>query len=179
MAQCFHSDHPRFHSHCRCFGVGHSSEQCTYVRFLGHYLDNFANFGSPGSSECQENVYTIIETCAELNVPLANARRSYNNKQVKSSLKGIGNAHMYVQYIVESRNLMLDNSASGFISGIWSAIHLGGGGCTLQASWWCALCPVHALMTYVTSHGNQPGPFLHPLHWQRPISSTWFIWTPR
>ena len=41
------------------------------VRFVGHYLDDFATFGPPDSPECQENVRTIMDTCKELGVPLA------------------------------------------------------------------------------------------------------------
>ena len=41
------------------------------VRFVGHYLDNFATFGPPNSPECQENVRTIIDTSKDLGVPLA------------------------------------------------------------------------------------------------------------
>ena len=36
------------------------------VRFVGHYLDDFATFGPPDSLECQENVRTIIDTCTLL-----------------------------------------------------------------------------------------------------------------
>ena len=36
-----------------------------------HYLDDFLTIGQPNSSECHQNLQTIIQVCQFLNIPLA------------------------------------------------------------------------------------------------------------
>ena len=36
-----------------------------------HYLDDFLAIGAPNSSECQQNLSVLLDTCSELGIPLA------------------------------------------------------------------------------------------------------------
>ena len=41
------------------------------VRHIFHYLDDFIVVGSPGTPECGDAMATLLETCANLGVPVA------------------------------------------------------------------------------------------------------------
>eukprot|EP00731_Ephydatia_muelleri_P007126 Em0003g1374a len=41
------------------------------VDHMAHYLDDFINLGTPHSSQCADSLRIVVDTCAELGVPLA------------------------------------------------------------------------------------------------------------
>ncbi len=41
------------------------------VSYLDHFLDDFITGGAPGSSECADNLASLVGTCGILNIPLA------------------------------------------------------------------------------------------------------------
>ena len=41
------------------------------VVHIAHYLDDFIILGTPHSSQCADSLKIVVDTCAELGVPLA------------------------------------------------------------------------------------------------------------